>query len=260
MADLTITGQTYAAPGAVGYSKSGLLELTRWYIDTLGTDYLQDDVVGKWDLGQCLDLAYLEYARRTRCFPVILTADTFAGQSTYRYADFGSGAGARVFDIVSLVCSGYQFPMTRMTEREMNRELGNWRTAENGIPQCWIPWGDRGFRLYRVPDAVYTLTLEGWETPDLSLFTSDSSPDIHQAEQPLLAIYAAIMATIRNPNDENLVRQHTLYPQWESGVTTTAGRIGGAGGEVITVGRYANGAGDPGGNFTVATSITPFGG
>lgn len=149
---------------------------------------------------------------------------------TITWKEYGSDAtlGSRVFEIKTLAYNSVT--LTAVNENWLDNNYTNWRFNDNGTPRLWVPWGERGFRLYPKPSGTDNIYLEGYEIPELGAFDADSDvPDIHIKDHELLAVYAAIMVTVADPTNENQIRGSVLAPMWESGINAAKKRISGTG-------------------------------
>ena len=221
-----------------GHTRAQLRQMFRFYLDNLGTGNIPDTSDTQIDANDLLMMAYEEYARQTRCFNVSYTLAATADTAIYAYSDFGEGAGARVFAVSHIAYNGKRLDRRSLTD--MDNADSAWRSKESGSPAVWIPWGDSAFRLYPAPSGTDNITFEGWSIPSVTSFDSDTEcPSILKTDQPLIAIYAAILATIKNPNDENAIRQSALYPQWNEGIQKANRRIHGTA-ETVVYGKYTD--------------------
>jgi hypothetical protein len=148
-------------------------------------------------------------------------------------------AGSRIFDVSYIAYD--ENPLTRTNRHRLDRFDTKWRFASSGTPDFWLPWGEKMFRIWRPADSARNIFFEGWETPDATVFDADTdTPPIEATDGPLISMYAAILATVREPTDEMQIRQSILFPQVSAGWLRAYKRIHGTGDEEIIFARNAS--------------------
>jgi len=238
MSDLTITGTAVTGSSSTVYTRSKLRQWFRFYLDNLGTSNIPDSSDTVIDTNDLLLMAYEEYARQTKCFDVSYTITATPDTAIYDFTLFGSGAGERIFALSYVGYDSEELDHQSLTD--LNNTEPNWREQDSGKPRIWTPWGDSSIRFHPAPDSALPITIEGWELPNPSTFDSDDDyPHILKSDQQLIAMYAAILATVKNPNDENAIRQSVLFPQWNEGTKKAVRRIHGTG-DTVEFGKYTD--------------------
>ncbi|MEN6358158.1 MAG: hypothetical protein ABFD83_13875 [Armatimonadota bacterium] len=222
-------------------TKKDLAKLVRSHLDELSGTWLKDtssDPLGSFSIYDYLDLAYKQYAKETECFKVNYTKAAVVGTDIYKNSDFGtSGAGGRIFNLIYVAFNSVTiYPVT---ESRLDAYNSNWRFAANGTPTNWLKYSNKSFRLFPKPSAASDIYIEGYETPDISSFTEDTEPDIEELDHSLLAVYASILVTVRDPSNTNAIRASQLYPIWQAGIADARDRIHGPGSADVEVAREA---------------------
>ncbi len=235
-------------------TRKEIIQLARFLLDELVTDRLADSSTTEFDMLQALQVSYDQYTIETECFEVSYTLAATADQHTYAYSLFGTGTpktGARMFKVVAVAYDEKQLDET--TKSNLAAIDPHWRFASSSTPRLWIPAGERKIRLWPTPPSTSNIDVEGYETPD-PVFTTTASPagdalvpDIHVGDHRLLAIGAAILPLLNNPNEDNQLRTSPLYQELVNGWKAARKRIHGSGRASIIVGR--RGAMQTGGLF-----------
>lgn len=124
-------------------------------------------------------------------------------------------------DIVKL--DEIRFPRTEMG--------GEWPFGANGEPRRYVLRGNQ-VDLYPIPDAVYTLRI--YYDQRQEVFSSDSDTPTSPADfHEMIAMYAAILAKMKNPNEDSSTLA-TLYSDMEDLlISTIVGRKSADGQTVI---------------------------
>lgn len=228
-------------------TRKQIFAMARFVLDQLPTDWIKATDSNLFSLSDALDLAYNKYAIETECFPVTYTLAATASQAEYRYDAFGTGSpksGARMFKINYVAYDSRE--ISESTRADIARSDPNWRFSSAGTPLAWFPSGERRFQLWPKPVGVLNIVVEGFETPDLTSFTTDAAiPDIHVGDHRLLALETALLPLMRDPENENLVRATSFYQELQAGYKAARKRIHGAGRASIIVGRNSSGSDYP---------------
>lgn len=221
----------------VGMTRADLKKYARFLLAKFDTATLPDKHLLQYSLEDALQRGYEKVARETKALLVNYDLTAVVNTHTYEMAEFGaSSAGARIFEITHLAYD--DVPLVQRSMPWLDKFYNRWRTNGNGTPVYWLPWGDGKIRLYPKPATAGTIYLEGFEVPDPAAFDADTeSPALHPDDQPLIAIYAAMLVAVGSP-DDNSMRATYLWPMWESGITAAKTRIQESG--IIIVGRWKN--------------------
>lgn len=201
-------------------TKNQIGEYARWLSDSVGLEWLADHNATGVSLELALNEALTEYYKLTKCSRVYYTHAATSGTATYALSAINAAA-SRIFELTYVAFNNV--PLERTTINCLDNELDNWRhLTATATPQYWVPYKG-GIRLFPTPNSTDTIYIEGFETPDLTLFTDTSEPAIVPvSDQKLLAIYVAILCTTREPSNPNIMRTNVLYPQWQNGIYNAA--------------------------------------
>jgi hypothetical protein len=220
-------------------SLSDLILLSRTYLDQIAAGPIQDSSATQLDLTSAVQFGYERVAKDAKCIPVSYTEASTADQSVYEFSAFGeSSAGARMFD---LRCVFYnQQTLEEVTTEELDARYPNWRFDASGTPRYWIRYGEQQIKLYPTPSGTSNIYIEGWETPDLSLFSESAhEPKIHVADRHLIAIQAAFIFLERLiDGDGNGERIQALASMYGNGINEMRKRLVGT----SKVSQFASGA------------------
>ena len=151
-------------------------------------------------------------------------------------------AGERMFEVtyVAFDTTRYDSALARRTADWMDTRAPGWRWDSPGTPEVWLPDGERMIRLWRPPDSALAIYVEGYETPDPTLFDADTdSPDVHEDDHHLLSIKAALSALPRDIDTAAAVRVQMFTAEYEAGLKGARKRIHGTGDEEIIFARHA---------------------
>ncbi len=147
-------------------------------------------------------------------------------------------AAARMFKASYMAFNSVD--LDHITPARLENIRSNWRFDSNGVPRWWFKWNEGGIRVHPAPSTTANIYIEGFETPDRVRFDEDNdSPAIHPGDHSLLAIYAAILTTVRDPSNENAIRSNVLFPAWQEGTVRARSRIHGPDGAEVIVARQA---------------------
>ena len=223
---LTVAGTLTAPTNAFTLTAHGLLEGDIVHFDTADTNIS----IGTRYFVKYVSSSVFQIATTLGGTAIVLTAHTNHCRKV---------AAERLFD---LNCVAFdESRLERKNVAWLDACDSKWRFADNGTPRVWIPWGERKIRLYKPPSATSNIYIEGWETPNPRLFDGDAdTPPIEESDHNLIAMYAAVVVTIRGSKDEMLVRQSALYPQLEAGWRRAYQRIHNTGDSTVIFGRGTN--------------------
>lgn len=130
--------------------------------------------------------------------------------------------------------------LERKSVEYLERYQPDWRVADSGTPELWIPWGSQQIRVWRAPDSNGELMIDGWEIPDTSQMADDNDePDVAEEDAYLIALWACILATTKAVNEQNQFRASVFYQEWESGIRAAFIRMNGGISDDIVFGEFA---------------------
>lgn len=226
------TGQGIPVSGSgSGYTRAELKQYMRFLLSEFDPTKLADEHLLKFDLNQLALLAYTRVARELRAFRASYTLTATPSQAIYALASFSAGAGARLFEIRHAAFDSKELDLT--TEHVLDATESDWRFKAAATPRKFLPWGAGKFRLYPAPAAAATIYVEGFETPDPAMFDNDADyPQIHADDQPLIAIYMAMVVAVGAPN-EHAMKATPLWNMWTEGLTTAQASINSGGGRIV---------------------------
>lgn len=179
--------------------------------------------------------------------------------STWKHSA-GVGAysgGSRLFDIDYIEYGGE--PVNPVTKDQLQKLRPRWRSQAKGTPIMWGNWADRTLFIHPAADSTKTIYAEGYELPDLGLFSAETDqPPILAVDHELLAIDAAILVIIRRGVSEEQLRGTQLYERRRSLMSEAVERIGApAAGVVRQVGSMPGVASSYPGSLIQGRTIRP---
>lgn len=211
--------------------------------ENTGTEWLPDSAENPdgFDLDLMVNESMDEYARQTLGYTAEYSITATPDKAVYLFSDFGTqadpDAGGRIFRPVAM---GYNKQLLDELDRSQLAGMDrNWRWATSGTPFCWWQQG-RAVRVLSAPAGEGELYLEGYETPDNTLWADDSDePPCHVLDHKLIAmgsIWAVV--TIMNPSKESRFRASALgqalasgYAQAKTNLKSTRAQIAVGSGE-----------------------------
>jgi hypothetical protein len=207
-------------------NKIVLADYARALANAYGEEWLPNEDDQHFVLYHALDEALGEYYERTRCSIVNFSKTVTPGTHTYTISGLGTGA-SRLLTIEYMAYDDY--PIEVRTREELTKEDPNWRhVTSQSAPEYYIPMGAGQFRLYPTPNEAKTLYVEGPEYPDTTLWTEDIDPPlVHLRAQPLLAMWAAILCTVRDISNPSMLRASSIFPRYELGMNKESNRVAG---------------------------------
>ena len=213
--ELSVTLGGMAGP----MSRLELRRLTMFLLNQIGGD---SGGVVYYDVNSALFAAYRKYAYETRCFRSSFSLAATVGKSTYTFADFGDAA-KRIFEVTMV---GYgTTALAQVDEGYLSGLNPHWQFAGNGIPTCFLPYGELQFRIYPTPSGTSSITLSGVVTPDPENFNADDDiPAIHEGDHWLIAVWAALLVATGGNQDIMKERAPKLLEYWNTGIVNALAR------------------------------------
>ncbi len=224
------------APGSgSGMTKKELRAYTRYLIDTYGDDWVQDSSTTRFSIDDALNMALTKWYVQTKCSRGTYTVSTAIGTDTYNLTSFDAGA-TRLFDVYLATYDSVRLmPINPDRLDSLNRK---WRLEGDSTPIYWLMWNENEVRLYPSPDAVKTLSIEGYQGPDFTAFDADGDypPGMNVADHEALCYMAAFICIIGVPNESNIARMPNMLNMWNSKVAGAKSRVIGANSTPVIMG------------------------